>query len=506
MTNDPSTIDHDPDDRLHGAIVSFEQARDDGRNPDPAAWLDDYPDVAARLAEYFADQNGLKRLAAPLLPAAPVCSLPRPFGAYELLEEIGRGGMGVVYRACQVPLKRTVALKMILAGQLASPDEVRRFRTEAENVARLDHPHIVPIHEVGEQDGQHYFSMKFIEGTNLGQQLKRFTADPRAAAGLVALVARAVHHAHQRGILHRDLKPGNILLDAQGQPHVTDFGLAKRIAEGAGLTLSGAVVGTPPYMAPEQAAGQNRELTTAADVYALGAILYELMTGEPPFKAATALETLRLVVSEAPVRPSCLRAGVPRALERVCLKCLEKRPERRYRSAAALADDLERWLRKEPVRFDEEGRLRRLWWALERHRQKVVAAAVLVLALAAGFLLLPQLASTDTGQGAAQNAKGGEHPEWALWKIGQELARGKPVTLVGTSGPPAWWHWSRGGDATTLTRAKDQPFALATRAVGQLKLLPDPRTDCYRFRAEVRHDEVDEEDDLVQSQWGFFRN
>jgi WD40 repeat protein len=381
MANEPSTIAYDPEDRLHEAIASFEQARDDGRNPDPAAWLDDYPDVAVRLAGYFADQGGLKRLAAPLLPAAPVCSLPRPFGAYELLEEIGRGGMGVVYRACQVPLKRTVALKMILAGQLASSDEVRRFRTEAENAATLDHPNIVPIHEVGEQDGQHYFSMKLIEGTNLGQQLKHFTADPRAAARLMALVARAIHHAHQRGILHRDLKPGNILLDAQGQPHITDFGLAKRIAGDAGLTLSGAVVGTPPYMAPEQAAGQNRELTTAADVYALGAILYELLTGEPPFQAATPLETLVRVRNDEPVPPHRVRPGVDRDLETVCLKCLEKDPARRYGSAEALAEDLERWLRGEAISARRASTWERAVKWVRRH--PAPAALVLVSALAA---------------------------------------------------------------------------------------------------------------------------
>jgi WD40 repeat protein len=410
MANEPSTIAYDPEDRFNEAIALFEQALDDGLNPDPAAWLARYPDVADRLAGYFADQNVLKRLAAPLLPASPVSSLPRPFGAYELLEEIGRGGMGVVYRACQVPLQRSVALKMILAGQLASPDEVRRFRTEAENAARLDHPHIVPIHEVGEQDGQHYFSMKLIEGTNLGQQRERFTADPRAAARLVALVARAVHHAHQRGILHRDLKPGNILLDAQTQPHVTDFGLAKRIAESAGLTLSGAVMGTPPYMAPEQAAGQNRELTTAADVYALGAILYELLTGEPPFKAATPLETLMLVRTEEPVPPHRVRPGVERDLETVCLKCLEKDPARRYDSAEALAKELESWLGGEGISAQRASARERVIRWVRRH--PAPAALILVSALAAlalvgvvvGWFYAASLAEVNANLVTAQNA------------------------------------------------------------------------------------------------------
>jgi WD40 repeat protein len=372
MANEPSTIAYDPEERLHEAIAAFEQARDDGRNPDPAAWLDDYPDVADRLAGYFADQNGLKRLAAPLHPASPVSSLPHPFGAYELLEEIGRGGMGVVYRACQVPLQRSVALKMILAGQLASPAEVRRFRTEAENAARLDHPHIVPIHEVGEQDGQHYFSMKLIEGTNLGQQLEHFTSDPQAAARLMGVMARAVHHAHQRGILHRDLKPGNILLDAQGQPHVTDFGLAKRVEGDTALTQSGAIVGTPSYMAPEQASGAE-VLTTQADVYGLGAVLYELLTGRPPFKAGNVLDTLIQVRQQEPVRPRVLNAQVDRDLETICLTCLEKEPQRRYGSAEALAEDLERWLAGEPIRVRPCG----AWGRLGRWTRRKPAVAAL---------------------------------------------------------------------------------------------------------------------------------
>ncbi len=301
-------------------------------------------------------------------PAAAPLDQARSFGDYDIIERIGRGGMGIVFKARQRRPNRLVALKMILAGELASPTLIHRFRIEAEAAANLEHPNIVPIYEVGEWAQHHYFSMKLVEGTNLDQLISKFgfhdgkdlsTGPPgrnvqKSIANLMAKVARAVHYAHQRGVLHRDLKPSNILVDVQGEPHLTDFGLAKMVAHTSGLTLSGAVIGTPSYMAPEQAAGETKHLTTAADIYSLGAVLYELLTGRPPFRGETPMETLRKVVEQEPQGPQTLNKLADPDLATICLKCLEKDPRQRYGSAEALAEDLERWLRDEPM--EEERR------------------------------------------------------------------------------------------------------------------------------------------------------
>jgi serine/threonine-protein kinase len=270
-------------------------------------------------------------------------------GDYELLEELGRGGMGVVYKARQASLGRTVALKTILRGSLSAPLELARFRTEAESAARLDHPAIVPIYEVGQHEGQPFFTMKYVAGTTLARRLADGPLPPREAAELLAPICRAVHFAHERGVLHRDLKPSNILIDEEGRPLVSDFGLAKRVATPRDLTASGAVLGTPSYMAPEQAAGSRGKLGRESDVYSLGTILYQMLTGRPPFQAATPVETLLMVMEQEPLPPRLLNPRADRELEMIALKCLQKPPELRYPSAAALADDLAAYLADEPT-------------------------------------------------------------------------------------------------------------------------------------------------------------
>jgi eukaryotic-like serine/threonine-protein kinase len=313
-------------------------------------------------------------------------AFPRQFGSYELLQEIARGGMGMVYKARQVALNRHVALKVIVAGGVSSPDFIKRFRTEAEAAASLDHPNFVPIYEIGELDGQPFFSMKLIEGPTLTQCVGKSLAEgPQWAAGLVARLARAVHYAHQRGIIHRDLKPNNVLLDARGQPHITDFGLAKLVENDTVITRTMAVLGTPSYMAPEQARGESKNLTTAADVYGLGAILYELLTGQPPFAGGTTMETIRQVLEKEPRRPSALNSRIDRDLETICLKCLEKEPLHRFGSAEALADDLDHWLRHEPIEARPVSTLQRVAkWA---RRKPAVATLVtgLLVSLVVGF-------------------------------------------------------------------------------------------------------------------------
>jgi eukaryotic-like serine/threonine-protein kinase len=314
---------------------------------------------------------------APTWPSGPTASAVASaseslrFGDYELLREVARGGMGIVYRARQVSLDRVVALKMILAGRLATPEDLLRFRTEAEAAGRLKHPNIVAVHEVSEVDGQHFFSMDFIEGVSLTDKLRSGPLPSRVAARYVRTIARAVHHAHRQGVLHRDLKPSNILLDADDEPHITDFGLAKRLGGDSGQTRTGVVLGTPSYMSPEQAAGRTHELGPACDVYGLGAVLYELLTGRPPFRSETPLDTVMQVIEQDPVPPRLLNPKIDHDLETICLKCLEKSPERRYPSAEALAEDLDRYLNDETISARSINVLDRLVRSLDRSHHVV---------------------------------------------------------------------------------------------------------------------------------------
>ena len=274
---------------------------------------------------------------------------PSEFGDYELLEELGRGGMGVVYRARQKSLDRQVALKMILRGDLATEQDIARFRAESAAAAHLDHPHIVPIYEVGDVQGRPYFSMRFVAGLTLAERLAQGPMPAREAAELLLPICRAIAHAHQQGVLHRDLKPSNIMIDEQGTPHVTDFGLAKRMTGEANLTRTGAIIGTPNYMAPEQAAGARGQVGPASDVYSLGTILYQMLVGRPPFQAATPVDTVLMVLEQDPVRPRVLNPRADADLEMISLKCLQKPPDLRYADAGALADDLSAYLAGEPI-------------------------------------------------------------------------------------------------------------------------------------------------------------
>ena len=420
----------DREQQLNQIIADYLEAQEAGQPADRSALLKQYPGLAAELALFFANQDHVAQLTAPLRDAnrpsfsrgSDTAVVPFPgsrpedlerldhqsssepcvryFGDYELIEVLSQGGMGVVYRARQVSLNRELALKMVRAGRFATPGDLQRFRLEAEAAAHLDHPHIVPIYEIGEHEGHHYFSMKLVDGGNLAAQVERYVENPRAAAQLVATVARAVHYAHERGILHRDLKPANILLggpiDASLEervPLVTDFGLAKRF-EGrheAELTQSGSIVGTPGYMAPEQAEGRREAITTAVDVHALGAILFELLTGRPPFRAESMLETLRMIREQEPERPRTLNRRIGADVETIILKCLEKAPGRRYHSAQALADDLERWLADLPIRARRTPLpYRAIKWA----RRRPAAAGLVLMGTVATALAIGGIAFT----------------------------------------------------------------------------------------------------------------
>jgi TolB-like protein/Tfp pilus assembly protein PilF len=310
------------------------------------------------------------------------------FGDYELLEQIGRGGQGVVFRARQKSLNRIVALKVIGLGHWATEAHLKRFRLEAEAAARLEHPGIVPIHEVGERDGSCYFSMKFVEGGQLDEVVRRAPMSIRQAAELIVKVARTVHYAHEHGILHRDIKPGNILLDAKGEPHLTDFGLARLVESESSVTQTLDVLGTPSYMAPEQAVGNNAAVSNATDVYGLGAVLYQLLTGQPPFAGGTTYETIKLLLDTEPRQPRVLNPKIDRDLSTICLKCLEKDPKRRYPSALALAEDLERWLKHEPIQARRTGVFARgRKWVQRNPSIAVMAAMLLALAVPLGVMV-----------------------------------------------------------------------------------------------------------------------
>jgi serine/threonine protein kinase len=492
----------DRDQELDEILATYLQAVDAGHSPERHELIARHPELALQLTAFFVAEDSISRRTDPLRstigPAAEESVLQEPtvpvsegavradirlrsFGDYELLGLVGRGGMSVVYKARQKSLNRLVALKMIRADRLATDYDVRRFRREAETAAELDHLSAVPIYEVGQWDGEGldapiiYFSMKLIDGCDLTSWCRQAPdgVDERRIARVVATAARAVHHAHQRGILHRDLKPSNVLVDREEHAYVMDFGLATRLRREPSLTQTGALIGTPCYMPPEQAAGV-KELTPAADVYGLGAILYALLTGRPPFQGVSVFDTIQDVKTREPVPPRRHRPRVDRALEAICLKCLAKSPGERYASAAALADDLEHWLAARPTIAKPEqwtGRVRR---ALRRHRSKVaviltVAATALLIFAASG---LPFGPSSKKPEANSQRESQGD---------------GQPIELVGGKGGPRLpSHWVTGGRGQLDSLSQDGSFTVESMDKALFELLPNLAHDQFHLEADIR--------------------
>jgi eukaryotic-like serine/threonine-protein kinase len=394
----------------------------------------------------------------------------RYFGGYEFLEEIARGGMGVVFKARQMSLNRIVAVKLLLTGEFSSPEFIKRFRLEAEAAANLQHPNIVAIHEVGQFDGQHYFSMDYVNGKALSELVRDGPIHAERAAAYLKAIAEAVHYAHQRGVVHRDLKPSNVIIDASDQPRVTDFGLAKRLeadpsTHNLQLTLTGAVMGTPGYMSPEQALGKSREVGPLSDVYSLGAILYCLLTARPPFAAETVHETLMQVVESEPVPPRLLNRSVPRDLEAICLKCLEKSATRRYPTAQKLAEELQRFQNGEPVEASKDSagsRIMRLLLQETRHPEILRQSCHIWMWHSVQFFLLGLLTNVLIWQRVRET-----WPYVVLWALGlggiltvtwwMRFRRGPPLTAVERKMSVIWWMFAT---AFFLTAAISQLMGL----------------------------------------------
>jgi hypothetical protein len=414
--------------------------------------------------------------ATPNEPPPPLPSLP----GYDFIKMLDHGGMGVVYLVRNRSLKRTEALKMIRSGVLAHPDEVRRFQREAEAVACLDHPNIVPVYHHGQHLGQPFFTMAFAARGSLTRYRERFQKDVRATAGLMAKVARGAHHAHERGVIHRDLKPANILLDAGGEPKVSDFGLARFLDAGVLQTRTGLPVGTPAYMAPEQAAGQTKQIGVASDVWALGVILYELLTGQRPFRGEDTQEVLRRICQEDPRAPRRLRPELDAALEAIVLKCLEKEPSRRYRSAAALAADLDRWLDGERVQARPPSSLRKLGRGARKPLGRGLKSGGLL-----GFLILTAvfLARPPRPENAAEAKPDTDEQKWLA--VRKQLVRDGKAVLVPEQGPPAYLR-PRTEQGRALPRL-NQPLFLLCDEVELIELAREVPRRPFRYRAQVRH-------------------
>jgi serine/threonine-protein kinase len=474
---------------LNLALTEFHIRRRLGQAPAPEEWYGRFPQWREELrrqlepdrASLGADPATLATVpalspstvsAGPAVPPAPE---PKLFAHYRLLEELGRGGMGVVHRAWDTVLGREVALKRLRPGALDSPELIERFSREARAAARLRHRHIVPVLEFAEHDGQHYFTMPLVQGGSLGQDLGRFADDPRAAAVLLAKVARAIHVAHEQNVVHRDLKPANIFLDEQGEPLVGDFGLVKFLDAEPELTRTGQVLGTPAYMAPEQLDGRPDDVTPRTDVWALGAVLYVLLTGQRPFPGRDSREVSRHILQDEPPRPRQLRPRLDRRLETIALKCLAKEPGRRYPSARELADDLERWLDDRPIAARPEPWFERAW---RRLRGRPVLFGLLLLGLAPALLLAPHLMRTAPPEADDERTN--------LNRIQVLLEQREPLPLLGEQGRPLWSRWALRQGGPIRSPLDDDTFTLTAQQASLLELVPAGRWP-YRFCAEVRH-------------------
>jgi serine/threonine-protein kinase len=460
------------EDQYAAKLAAHDEALAAGRTAPDISGAEVPAEVRPRLERDLAFLHVLQQLR-PSQQSGETLSSPGPGSRledYELLEEIGRGGMGVVHRARQIDPDRLVAIKQMCGH--TGPVEIERFRREAENMRRLRHPNIVEVYAVGFAGGLPFFAMELAEGGSLAKRIHGEAQPAWSAARLVETLARAVAYAHEQGLIHRDLKPANVVLTADGEPKITDFGLAKHLEVEMGLTPSGAVMGTPQYMAPEQAAGKTKEVGPLTDVYALGVILYELATGRPPFDGVSLPELLHQIQTQAPERPRKLIAGVDRGLEAIILKCLEKRPRSRYRSAQHLADDLERW------RCGKRPRVRswpvRLGRAVRQHARAAVGLVLLGLVVAAMATVAYFL-----------------DPDYPLRAVYRQLAAGQKVVLVGEQGPPPWFRWVSRDQEAKASQGTDGTFFVHASGLGLLQLLPDPQRERFRFQVEVRHDSAE---------------
>jgi tRNA A-37 threonylcarbamoyl transferase component Bud32 len=410
--------------------------------------------------------------------AWPTPTLP----GYEILGWLGAGGMGVVYKARQCSLNRVVAVKLIRPDVLSGPRARARFRREAEAAARLRHLNVIQVHEIGEYDNQPYAVLEYVDGRTLAQLSVAGPLPVQDAAELVEKLARAVQHAHDNGVLHRDLKPANVLVAADGTPKIADFGLARWLGSANEQTATGDVLGTPSYMAPEQASGQLTQLAPATDVYSLGAILYELLTGRAPFRGRTLLETIEQVRSQEPIPPRRMRKQVPGELETICLKCLAKEPRDRYPSAAALAEDLQRWLAGKPIQARPKGWLQRVRQRVRPHRAKVALVLGGVLAVGAA------LAAPGWLRGPSPEELESRQQEGSLAVLQNDLAAGQAVELIGKTGAPRYFRWQTSAPRQQTFVRDEGVFTIQAQDEGLLELVPDPMHGQYRFHAEVRQD------------------